>query len=89
MPIRDTKVSTRDLATSRAIRGALAKFSPPRVLEIVHRDPQITVHQFCRQYLAGLDVLCSGGTRRAYAAVYQRIHKARKKLGVFPAKHRP
>jgi len=79
---RDIRVSRHDLVTSRAITGALAKFPAPSILTIVQRDPGITVHRFCELYLAGVEIRCYGGTERAYYKIWQRLHRARKKLGL-------
>jgi Holliday junction resolvasome RuvABC ATP-dependent DNA helicase subunit len=82
---RRPTVSSQDIRTTLAVVRALKTYTPTDLMEIVRTDPGISVHKFCEQYLAGLDVRCSRGTPRAYAAVYQRIHRARKKLGLIPA----
>ncbi len=82
MTNKDLRISNRDLAVSLAVKRALEMFPPERVDQIVLRNPIITVNEFCKSYLAGLELRCYGGTRRAYGMVYQRLHRARRKFGL-------
>jgi len=84
MTNRDLEVRPQDLSRVRAIKGALASFPAPRILEIVRQNPEIDVHQFCNSYLMGIDIKCYGGTRRAYQSLSERLLRARRKLGLAP-----
>ena len=86
MKRRRVTVSSKDIVATLAVMRALKSYTPTQLMEIVRADPDITVHQFCERHLAGLDVRCYGGTQRAYASIYQRIHRARRKIGLFPVK---
>jgi ribosomal protein L30E len=78
----DLDVTPGDVSLTLAVKGALLKMPKSRIVEIVRANPGITVRQFCESYLAGVQLRCYGGTRRAYGVVYGRLHRARKKLGI-------
>ena len=79
---RDFRVGHQNLVVAHAVSGALEQFSPARFVEIVRGNPEITIHQFCKEYLAEIEVRCCGGTQRAYYKIWSRLHRARKKLGL-------
>lgn len=69
-----------DVTLTLAVKDALLKFPSTRVVEIVRTNPEITVNQFCKLHLAGIDLRCYGGTRRAYFMVWRRLQGARRQL---------
>ena len=84
MKRKDQRVRTTDLLRVLAVKGALAEIPNSRVVEIVSRNPRITVHQFYEEALLGVRVMSYGGTMRAYYAVYGRLRWAKRKLGLIP-----
>lgn len=76
------KISEAGLARNQAVRLAIRKVSVCRFLEYVRANPSASVHDVCRDLLAGLDVKDYEPTQRAYAAVYSRIWRARRLLGI-------
>lgn len=58
--------------------------SESQLVAIIRAHPDITVHAFGDLYLGGIRLKDSGGTRRAYEAIYRRLRRARKKVEASP-----
>ena len=78
------RVTRAELRLTRTVMRAIRTVSLARLAEYVRRNPAATVHHVCRDFLGGLDVRDYGGTHRAYAAVYNRLKRARQEAGLRP-----
>jgi hypothetical protein len=66
------------------VRSAIRILPESRLESYLVEFPNASVHDVCRDLLGGLDVKAYGGTRRAYAAVYDRLLRAKRALGLAP-----
>lgn len=79
---RVLRVSEEDLRLTRAVRQGIRGISLTDLGAYLATNPNGTVHDVCRDLLGGLAIKSTGGTSRAYMAVYHRLRRARKRLGL-------
>ena len=83
-------VSPEDVATTIAVMRVMKRFPRPRLADFVLANPTARVKDFCSEFLGGVVLKSSGGTRRAFCAIDFSLRRVRKELGIPPLQgHRP
>lgn len=78
------RVTQSDLSVVLATRGALKKTSRTVLDDFVGSHPTAQVQDVSDALLSGLVLEAKGYTSRGYQMVYQRLMKARRRLGILP-----
>jgi hypothetical protein len=77
---REERVTPADHRLTLAILGAVRALGKLELRAYVLDNPGASVHDVCRDLLGGIELKCSGGTHRGYAAVYNKLRRARGRL---------